>query len=280
MKLVDSKIFKSILAKIPLIALLLMTISTNYYYFFNDSYSKYYTLISYFSGFSILSLPAYFYIVYKFNFCTYSKVALWGVCFYVFFNMINFFIELSDNTYANVFESGVVSTTLFSSFWHLIKDINKLIMENIITGIKLSLYGIFAYLGISMEAFGILMILMCLDSFVGAIKAIRMKVTFSFNKLIWGFVLKLCFLIIPLVVALLGKSLGYDFAIAVNIVISVLSVSEGYSILGNIYSAKNKIEVKKVDAVSLLLSTLRKALMSIMKRSINKISNAGDCEIK
>ena len=153
-------------------------------------------------------------------------------------------------------------------------------IDSILSALKLGIYGFFAWLGISMESFGILMILMCLDSLMGAIKAIRMGDQFSFNKLLWGFVLKLCFLIVPLVVALLGKSLGYEFAIAVNIVISVLSVSEGYSILGNIYSAKNREEVKKVDAVSLLLKALRTALMSFIKKAIKKIEGTGDCEIK
>lgn len=152
----------------------------------------------------------------------------------------------------------------------------SLINSKIMQTLKLSLYGIFAWLGISMEAFGILMILMCLDSLVGAIKAIRMGRKFSFEKLLWGFVLKLCFLIIPLVVALLGRSLDYDLVSAINIVISILSVSEGYSILGNIYSAKNKVEVKKVDAVSLLLKSLRSGLMTLIKKWSGKLEDISD----
>lgn len=154
-------------------------------------------------------------------------------------------------------------------------------MNDVVSIIKLGLYGFFAWLGISVEAFGILIILMCIDSGVGVIKALRLGKEFSFSKLLWGFILKLCFLVIPLVVALLGKSLGYDSAtMVVNLVVSILSVSEGYSIFGNLYSAKNRVEVKKVDVVSMLLKSLRVALMKTIKRSIKKIEQVGDCEIK
>ena len=133
--------------------------------------------------------------------------------------------------------------------------------------IKLLVYGIFTYLNIDTEAFAILMILMCIDSFIGAAKAIRLGYKFRFRTLLIGFSLKLCFLIIPLIVALLGKSLGYDFHYAVSITLSILSISEMYSVLGNIYAAKNKVEVDKLDVVSELLITLRR----IMKKSLDSL---------
>lgn len=124
-KLINKKFFKSFIAKIPLIALILITLSTNYYYFFDSDYSKYYELISYFSGFSILSLPAYFFMVYKFNFCHYSKIAVWGLAFYLLFNISDFFIKFNDNFYTNVFEAGTLSITLFLSIWYLIFNKKK-----------------------------------------------------------------------------------------------------------------------------------------------------------
>ena len=130
--------------------------------------------------------------------------------------------------------------------------------------IKTLLYVIFAYLGIEIEAFAILMTFMCLDSILGAIKAMRLGEKFSFKKMLWGFTLKLCFLIIPLVIALLGKSVGYDFHSVVNVTISILTVAEAYSIVGNIYAAKNRVNVEKLDAISLLLINLRKAIKRML----------------
>ncbi len=137
--------------------------------------------------------------------------------------------------------------------------------------IKMLLYIIGAYIGVEVEAFIILMTFMCMDSILGAVKAMRLGEKFSFNKMLWGYILKLCFLVVPLVLALLGKSLGYDFNAVVNITISILTVAEAYSIIGNIYSAKNKVKVDKIDAISLLLISVRKFIKKILDTLIGKV---------
>tara|TARA_R110000744_G_scaffold292518_1_gene403016 strand:- start:1095 stop:1523 length:429 start_codon:yes stop_codon:yes gene_type:complete len=137
--------------------------------------------------------------------------------------------------------------------------------------LKILLYLVGAYIGVEVEAFMILIGFMCIDSVLGAIKAMRFGDRFSFNKMLWGFILKLCFLVVPLVLALLGKSLGYDFTMVVNITISILTVAEAYSIIGNIYSAKNKVKVDKVDAISLLLISIRKMIKNILDTLLGKI---------
>lgn len=137
--------------------------------------------------------------------------------------------------------------------------------------LKILLYLVGAYIGVEVEAFMILIGFMCIDSILGAIKAMRFGDRFSFNKMLWGFILKLCFLVVPLVLALLGKSLGYDFTMVVNITISILTVAEAYSIIGNIYSAKNKVKVDKIDAISLLLISIRKMIKNILDSLLGKI---------
>ncbi len=137
--------------------------------------------------------------------------------------------------------------------------------------LKILLYLVGAYIGVEVEAFMILIGFMCIDSILGAIKSMRFGDRFSFNKMIWGFILKLCFLVVPLVLALLGKSLGYDFTMVVNITISILTVAEAYSIIGNIYSAKNKVKVDKIDAISLLLISIRKMIKNILDSLLGKI---------
>jgi len=145
--------------------------------------------------------------------------------------------------------------------------------ESILGKLKLLLYGIFTYLQIDQESVSILIILMCLDTIMGAIKAVRLGNRFSFKELLFGFILKLSFLIIPLTVALLGKQVGYEFSIVVNIVMIILSVSESFSILGNLYSAKNKVEVKKVDFISMLLLSLRSNLRNLFESLLKKLAN-------
>lgn len=131
--------------------------------------------------------------------------------------------------------------------------------------VKLMIYGIFAYLSLDVEVFCILAALMCLDSVIGAIKSIRLGYDFKFTVLLWGISMKFIFLMIPVTLALMAKSLGYDFTVAVDIVISILTVSEGYSILSNIYMAKNKVKIKRVDMISALLITLRSGIAKSAK---------------
>ncbi len=141
--------------------------------------------------------------------------------------------------------------------------------------LKYFFYIIFAYLNLDHEVFGILMILMLIDSGLGALKAVRVGFKFRFKTLLWGITMKLIFLLIPVVLALTAKSLGYDFTIAIQIVLSILTVSEVYSIMGNIYMAKNKVIIEKMDVISNMIMTLRRALARLVKGFLHKI---GDVE--
>ena len=137
--------------------------------------------------------------------------------------------------------------------------------------LKLSAYAIFAYLNIDTEPFIILVILMVMDTLLGATKAVRLGQKFSFRALLIGYSMKLIFLIIPLSVALMGKALGYDFHQVVSITLSILSIAEMYSILGSIYSIKNKKEVDKLDVVSELLIAFRKMLKKTLNSLMEKL---------
>ena len=142
--------------------------------------------------------------------------------------------------------------------------------------LKLLIYAGFAYLHMNKEAFGILIVLMCIDSLVGAVKSARLGDEFKFRTLLWGISMKLIFLMIPVVLALMGKALGYDFHLAVNIVMAILTVSEGYSILGNIYMAKNRVKLKKVDIVSLMINTLRGMMKKSLDNLLSSLENRGN----
>ena len=160
------------------------------------------------------------------------------------------------------------------------EDMIRTIMKGIIEAIKLALYPIFVYLDIPIEAFLILIGFMCLDTFLGALASIRMAERFVFKVLIWGFSLKVATLLLPLTVALLAKSLEYDFKILVVLTIKLLTVSEFYSCIGNMYVAKNKVRVNKIDVVSMLFKSLRTLAKKTIENTLKKIENAGDCDLK
>lgn len=151
------------------------------------------------------------------------------------------------------------------------------IMGKIIWSIKHLLYLVFAYLEIDIEVFIILIGFMCMDSLIGSIASVRIGNPFSFKKLLWGFCLKLCFLIIPLIVALLGKGLGHNYGLGVDIVMKVLILSEAYSIFGNIYTAKNKKKVHKMDVISMVLKSSRLLIKKLIKMFLDKIEQGDKC---
>ena len=137
--------------------------------------------------------------------------------------------------------------------------------------IKAALYSTALFLNINLEIVQILMILMALDTVFGIIKALRLGDQFNFGILFWGFSTKLLILIIPMVLALVGKGLGYDFTPLVDGVMKVLVLAEGFSIFTSMYVIKTKEKVKNVDVVSMLLSSIRKGFMSTINVLLKKI---------
>ena len=133
------------------------------------------------------------------------------------------------------------------------------------------LYALFVYLDINAELFSILFGFMMLDSLLGGIKALRMGKRFSFRKLLIGISIKFVFLIVPFLLAFLGKGLGYELSIAVDSVMKILLVSEALSIFGNIYTIKTKENVESVDVVSKLLKAIRSRLKKILDTLLNSL---------
>jgi len=137
--------------------------------------------------------------------------------------------------------------------------------------IKAALYSTALFLNINLEIVQILMLLMALDTIFGIVKALRLGDQFNFGILFWGFSTKLLILIIPMVLALVGKGLGYDFTPLVDGVMKVLVLAEGFSIFTSMYVIKTKEKVKNVDVVSMLLSSIRKGFMSTINVLLKKI---------
>ena len=135
---------------------------------------------------------------------------------------------------------------------------------------KVILYAIFAFLEIKADIVFILSILMIVDTFLGIVKSVYVsKLQFSFNRLLWGLVSKAGVLLVPIILALTAKGLGYDFKWLVEIVLKLLILSEGLSSITNILSIKDKKDIKNEDFISKILHTLRR----VFKKAINRIIN-------
>ena len=157
---------------------------------------------------------------------------------------------------------------------------NTIMEEKITEFLKLIVYPVFAYLSLDVETTFLLIILMFIDSFLGAVKSFRLGRKIKRSIFWWGISTKLIFILIPVVLSIAGKPINYDFSIIVNVVMIVLVISEVYSILGNIYAIKNVVEIEKFDAVSLMIKKLRGKMLSKITTALNTIEETGGCKIE
>ena len=137
--------------------------------------------------------------------------------------------------------------------------------------IKSILYTLFVFIGIRFRVVEVLFYLMLIDSFLGIIKALRLKKKFSFKVLGWGIVSKLTLLIIPMVIGLMAKGLDFDFKYFIIAVINILIVNEGLSCITNILSIKTRKQIENADYITKLLETIRRGFMDLIKRALNTI---------
>jgi len=142
--------------------------------------------------------------------------------------------------------------------------------EGPITGwvlIKNILYVPAIFVGLSMQSFGILAVLLILDVITGIWRSWSMyggdSVTSA--KAINGIISKFLFLLIPLVVAYMGHGAGLNLVAVAQAALGILIFATGYSIIGNIYTIRTGVAVKEFDAVRLILSWIEEYLAKIEK---------------
>lgn len=122
------------------------------------------------------------------------------------------------------------------------------------------------FLGLSTESYGILATLMIVDTLTGIIRAgvVRGWKSVNSHNLSFGILSKMCLILVPFVVAIAGKGAGFDLTVVASGALSVLILSETYSILGNTQSIRIRKDIQEFDAINLLLSKMRKLLEKIL----------------
>ena len=109
------------------------------------------------------------------------------------------------------------------------------------------------YTGLPAEPAAILAVLMCVDFVAGVSRARALGEPVTSHRMKVGAIVKCGVLTVPLVMALTAKGLGADFTWLVQWTVSVFILSESYSIISNIYTAKTGILLPEFDAVSAVL---------------------------
>jgi phage-related holin len=116
------------------------------------------------------------------------------------------------------------------------------------------------FAGLNSEAFYILSVLLIIDFMTGIWKAHALEQNVTSNKMKYGVISKLSLLIIPIAIGLGVRALGQSASQLLLISINILILSEMYSIIGNIYSARTGQELPEFDALSMIAKSIRKRL--------------------
>ncbi len=143
--------------------------------------------------------------------------------------------------------------------------------ENTLANLKyysLMLYAPFVaiahFTGLNQVAMESLSLLIIIDLITGVLKTIRLGKKPTSTRLANGVFSKLVLLFLPISVALAAKGLGAGFYMLVDTFLSILILSELYSITANIYTIGKKVEVEEFDVVSVLLRVIRKRINKIL----------------
>lgn len=140
--------------------------------------------------------------------------------------------------------------------------------------IKIWIYSSFVFLNINTDVVEILLLLMTFDTIFGIWKSFVLKKQILFSILLEGIISKAMILLIPMVLALIGKGLGYDFKPLPDTVLRILVVAEGFSILTSIYVVRTKKEPEDVDIITMLLISIRKALIGVINIWLKRVENS------
>ncbi|MCK4500908.1 phage holin family protein [Candidatus Babeliales bacterium] len=116
--------------------------------------------------------------------------------------------------------------------------------------------------GISVNAINALAVLVMLDTVLGILKVVKIDGwrSVTSRRLAGGVISKLVLLLVPVTLALASLGVGVDIKWLVQSSITVLILSETYSVLGNIHSINTGKETPEFDAVQFILLRIKSLL--------------------
>lgn len=152
-------------------------------------------------------------------------------------------------------------------------------MEKYLNEIKAFLYGLIIYFQIDKDVSIVLITLIFIDMFAGAIKAaVVPEMEFRLTTFWAGLLKKSLLLIIIMVLALVSKGLGFtDFKEMVTIIMKIMVLNEGISIFNSIKSIYRKQEFKSNDFISILIEKIEATLTKYMDKLIKIFDENSTC---
>ncbi|HBI17140.1 MAG TPA: hypothetical protein DDY52_03255 [Candidatus Moranbacteria bacterium] len=114
-----------------------------------------------------------------------------------------------------------------------------------------------------------LSILMIVDFATGILASYKIdgRNSITSRRMTMGAVAKALILLIPFVLILGAKGAGFNLNLVVQSILSMLVLSEVYSIIGNIQAFKTGKRIKEIDALSIILKKIRGMLFSLFDKA-------------
>lgn len=114
-----------------------------------------------------------------------------------------------------------------------------------------------------------LTILMFLDVFTGIIASGRIDGVkeITSRKMVGGIIAKSLILLIPFIFVIIAKGIGFDLFVYIRGIVGLLVLAESYSVIGNIYSAKNQERLPEVDFISMILKKIRDFIINLLEKT-------------
>lgn len=137
---------------------------------------------------------------------------------------------------------------------------DELQIKVVLNGIILGIGWLFTYLNLNIETMFLYSILLGLDYITGLAKSTTLKIPITYHRMRNGIVSKFCLLSVPIVLAILAKIVGTNYEFILSWGITILALSEGYSIISNIYTVKTKETLPEYEAIAIIGKKIRRII--------------------
>ncbi len=118
------------------------------------------------------------------------------------------------------------------------------------------------YLGLSPIAMGLYLVLLTADFVSGVLKSIIIGEVITAQRMRVGLFVKVMMWILPIILALTATIANVDGRKMFEWGLTLLSASEAYSFICNVYTMKTGKELPKIDALAIIGNKLRKLINS------------------
>lgn len=129
---------------------------------------------------------------------------------------------------------------------------------------------IITYLNLNVELILVLTTLIFIDYITGIYRAYTLCENVTSHRMKYGILSKLVLILIPITLSLMAKGVGLDFHIIVNLGLSLLIISEGYSVIGNIYTSRTGENLPELDIIKILAGKILEYIYRVLGGHIKK----------